>query len=344
MHHLLNAKALYHACNGNRQKSQETLENFINCIIFGSRGGHLEGDARGNAQRGELVISQVQNLILNDQLGLAKKELLAWQPLVPAAPSTMECLVLRSRHTNLGKVLRDLGDFSGALTYFEELLRESALDEHFEHTRHMRVILCNITDLYCELERADDAVAAVESELAHMAASGVDNIGNGRRLKLCLAESYIKQGRSNKAEETFNDLQEVLEDLPDSDIVTKNALFRVYYGLARLAHSGLDMKQAVKHWHQALEAGRRCGWNTAYPMNIVRYSLAYALYESGDVKESSEQLEMANWSLNHEGIKYWVVGLSTYWYRYVKGQFRMSELTLINTNSYPLSTTGDIKA
>ena len=323
--------------HGNRQASQDALEKFIDKIIFGSRAEHLEGDARENAQRGELVISHVQNLILDDQLVLAKKELLAWQPLVSAAPSTMECLVLRSRHTNLGKVLRDLGDFDGALTYFEDLLQETALDEHFEHTGHMRVILCNIADLYCELERADDAVTAVESELVHMAASGVDNIGNGRQLKLCLAEGYIKQGRPNKAEETFNSLKGVLEDLSDPDIITKSALFRVYYGLARISHSRLDTEQAVKHWHQALEAGSRCGWNTAYPMNIARYSLAHALYESGDIKGSSEQLQLANVSLNHEEIKYWVVGLSTYWYRYVKGQFRMSESTLVNTISYPPS-------
>ena len=316
---------------GNHGKSQETLERFINTIIFEGRGQHSEGDARWNAQRCELVISHVQNLILYDHLEIAKRELLAWQPLVPAAPSTMECLMLHSRDTNLGRVINDLGDFNGVLTYFEKLLRDSSQDVNYEHTGYRRVILSSIAELYCELGHADDAVATVESELEFLKARNAENFGSGRRLKLCLAEGYMKQCRFTEAEETLNDLREVLEVVQDPDIITRSGIFRVYYGLARLAHLNLDTKQAIKHWHQTLEAGKQCGWKTAYPMNIVRYSLAHALFESGDVKQSSEQLQLATTSLDHEEAKYWIVGLSTYWYRYVKGLFRMSESTLINT-------------
>ena len=321
---------------GHHQQSQETLENFINAIVFGGRGTRpdSEDDARWNAQRGELVVSHSENLILNDQLEVARRELLAWQPLNPAAPSAIECLVLRNRNTTLGRILRDLGNFNGALTYFEELLKDALLDRHYEHTGQLRVILSNIADLYCELERANDAATIVESELSFMARKGVENIGSGRRLQLCLAEAYIKQARFKEAEETLIGLQAVIEDIPEPDLINKSYLYRIFYGLARLAHLNLETEQAIEYWRKALEAGIKCGWKTGYPMNILRYSLAHALYKQGDIKQSSEQLDIANANLDADDIKYWTVGLSTYWYRYVKGQFRMSESTLINVDSY----------
>jgi tetratricopeptide (TPR) repeat protein len=313
---------------GKRQESQDTLEQFVHAVVLPEHDSGIESDARWNAQRGYLVVSYAENLIQADQLAAAEKELLAWEPLNPGLSSMMECLVLRSRNTNIGRVLRDRGAFPESLSFFEGLHQDTLFDVHYDHTGHRRIIISNIADLYCELNRGLDAVLFVKAELDYMTDQGTENISSGRRLKLCLAEGYLRSQRTQEAHEVLSNVKEALDVIPNPDMLAKYGIFRAYCGFAQISHMEGDYRRAQELWTQALEAGQHCGWDMDYPMNIVRYSLAHAFFELDDTEQSLQNLQSAKESLSRQGQKYWSVGLCTYWYQFVHGRFQLSESTL----------------
>ena len=75
----------------------------------------MEGDARWNAQIGELIYSFAENLIQSGRLQDARHELLQWGPIDTASPPSMERIVLWSINISLGRILRVEGSFRNAL-------------------------------------------------------------------------------------------------------------------------------------------------------------------------------------------------------------------------------------
>jgi lipopolysaccharide biosynthesis regulator YciM len=118
----------------------------------------------------------------------------------------MERIVLRGRNITLGKILRFQGHFQEALDTLKAVLQESKIDSFYDCTGWRRVLLSNIGDLYCELRRPADAQFLLEPELKQMIDSGSQNISSGRRLQLTLAESFIRSGMYEKAEEVLSNL------------------------------------------------------------------------------------------------------------------------------------------
>ncbi|KAL8736228.1 MAG: hypothetical protein Q9166_000383 [cf. Caloplaca sp. 2 TL-2023] len=121
--------------------AQRESEEFIHSIILPGYDQLLEGDARRNAQRGELVLSFAENLLANGALTIVRHELLHWKPTNPRSPSSMERIVLRGRNIMLGKILKFQGHFQAAVDALDAVLQESKIDRFYEGTGWRRVLL-----------------------------------------------------------------------------------------------------------------------------------------------------------------------------------------------------------
>ncbi|KAL8797717.1 MAG: hypothetical protein Q9195_000069 [Heterodermia aff. obscurata] len=304
---------------GMQRDSEVTFETFVESSSPTDKIKYT-GDARYNAQRGDVIVSFAEDMILDGKLVDAKEVLSSWQPLNPQSPSTMERLVLRSRNITAGRIAREQGNFEDAKVCLENLLEESMDDPYYEHTGWRRKTIYSLASVYCELGEPQMAADLVTPELAWMSGARMEDMPSGRSLKVILAECQILLGELAAAEATLEDLRRVIEVRKEPDLITRTNFFRAFVGLARIAHGRKEWEKAVKYWRQALDAGKGCGWDQQYPMSIVRYSMAYVLLSNQQIDEGLENLEAAERSMKEDGPQYWSVGLSTYWLAHVKEQ------------------------
>ncbi|KIW43836.1 uncharacterized protein PV06_04898 [Exophiala oligosperma] len=321
---------------GNRSVSQDTLELYLKQLHSRNQQVTEEPlreikDARLNAMQGQIIVSYAENLLQDNHLAISEQELLSWRPLDHDKPSSLENVALAAVQTNLGRIMREKGDFETSLSYFELLHKETLQDDNYEHTGSRRIVLSNMADLYCELRREGEAINLVQTELDYMEARGHQHISSGRRLQLCLAEAYICLGRRTEARRWLTKVKDALDAMQEPDVLSKYTLFRVWYGLARLAHSSGAFGEARDCWQKAFDAGCLLGWEGKYPLNLVKYSLAHVLHELGDHAEAEELLETAEESIKASGRKFWIVGMATYWFDYVQMQLSQSRATTTTT-------------
>lgn len=90
--------------SGKLKESESALHRFL-YDVAAPQERELELSKRYNAQRGELIILFVENLIRQQKLVEVKVELTEWQPL-DDVPSSLEKITLRARDITLGKILR----------------------------------------------------------------------------------------------------------------------------------------------------------------------------------------------------------------------------------------------
>lgn len=302
---------------GKRASSNKTLEEFIRSTILPGHDQLLEGDARWNAQRGELVLSFAENLIASNALTVARHELLQWRPINPRSPSSMERIVLRGRNITLGKILKYQGHFQAAVDGLETVLQESKIDSFYEGTGWRRVLLSNLGDLYCELRRPADAQSLLEPELKQMIDSGSQNISSGRRIQLTLAESYIRSGMYGKAEKILSSLAKLYGTINDPDSLAKSGIFHVWTGLARIAHVRGCWDEALANWNKASIALQNLGRQNDSHSGLVQYATAHALAKLGKMQESSDLFTRAKNLLSSDERRYWIVGFDSYWRDYI---------------------------
>jgi tetratricopeptide (TPR) repeat protein len=313
---------------GMMAESSRTLEECIHSTIFPSLDTpNIEKSRRWNAQRGELVVSFADNLIMNGNTALAEKELREWEPLSPDPISAMELIVLRNRNTTLAKIFREERRFEESIVLFEKVLDESRDDKLYDHTGNRMIILSNLADLYLETGRADDAYKILVPGIELMRSRGTLNISAGRRLNLALTEVYIRQGELDKAEKLLFELQAVIELDKDPDMISKTAMFRVWSGLARISHTQGRWCDALSRWQRALEAGEQCGWAEGkHPLNVVHYSLADVYDELDRAEDAKKLIEQTEASLEEKGgKKFWMVGFATYWLEYVEERMKSKD-------------------
>ncbi|KAI4232447.1 MAG: hypothetical protein LQ349_005006 [Xanthoria aureola] len=302
---------------GKRALSNKTLEEFIHSTVLPGYDQLLEGDARWNALRGELILSFAENLIENDALTIARLELLQWKPINPGSPSSVERIVLRGRNITWGKILKYQGDFQAAVDVLDAVLQESKIDSFYEGTGWRRVLLSNLGDLYCELRRPADAQSLLEPEYRHMIDSRCQNISSGRRIQLTLAESYIRSGAYEKAEEILSSLATVYGTIDDPDSLAERGIFRVWASLARIAHVRGCWDEALLNWRKASSALQSRGRPNHSHYGLVQQAMAHALAKLGRIHESSEASAKAKDLLSSGEHRYWIVGFDSYWRDYI---------------------------
>lgn len=303
---------------GKRASSNKTLEEFIHSTILPGYDQLLESDARWNAQRGELILSFAENLIENDSLTVARQELLQWKPINPRSPSSMERIVLRGRNIMLGKILKYQGHFQAAVDVLDAVLQESKIDSFYEGTGWRRVLLSNLGDLYCELQRPADAQSLLEPEFRQMIDSRSQDISSGRRIRLTLAESYIRSGAYEKAEEILSSLAKLYGTIDDPDSLAKNGIFQVWASLARITHVRCCWDEALINWNKASSALQSLGRQDHSHFGLVQYAIAHALSKLGKIQESAEVSAKAKiLLLGGDERRYLVVGFDSYWRDYL---------------------------
>ncbi|KAH0556873.1 hypothetical protein GP486_005337, partial [Trichoglossum hirsutum] len=293
-------------------ESNQTLASFIHSTVSPGHDKGLENDARWNAQRGQLVVSFADNLTQNTKFTLARQELCEWEPVDPTSPSSMERIVLRSRNITLGKILRYKGHFQKALAYLEGVLHESQRDKFYEGSGWRHVLLSNIADLLCELDRPADVEGLLNPELRNMADEGYRK-SSGRCLQLSLIESFMKRGMYAEAEERLLNLKRVYETIPNQDIFAKGGIFRMWATLARISHLRSRWDEALSFWTQSLRTLEIVGRGEGPNSGIVRYCISYTHFKLGNLRESSETLEEAKKILDGTKRIFWVVGFNSYW-------------------------------
>lgn len=302
---------------GKRASSNKTLEGFIHSTILPGYDQLLESDARWNAQRGELILSFGENLIANDALTIARHELVQWRSINPKSPSSMERIVLRGRNIMLGKILRFQGHFQAAVDVLDAVLQESKVDSFYEGTGWRRVLLSNLADLYCELQRPADAQSLLEPEFRQMIDSRSQDISSGRRIRLSLAETYIRSGAYEKAEEILSSLAKLYGTIDDPDSLAKSGILRVWASLARIAHVRCCWDEALLNWNKASSALQSLGRQNRSHFGLVQHAIAHALSKLGKVQESSDVSAKAKDFLSGDERRYWIVGFDSYWRDYI---------------------------
>ncbi|KMP09096.1 TPR repeat [Coccidioides immitis RMSCC 2394] len=302
---------------GKTTDSYKALENPIHNTALSGLDEDLISDVRYNATKGDLVISFAETLIKDGELLRAKAKLTHWRPLNPDAPSTMERLVLQHRDVMLGRILRNQGRFVEALSYLEKLLQNLSAEDYLVSTGWQMILVTNVTDLYSEVGKPQDAEAVLDKVLKISQSHGWYNIGTGRRLRLALIESFIRRGLFTQAEEKLKELIPIIEAIPEPDINQSTEHFRVWAGLARISHLQGQWNEALDRWNQALAIVERSGWTQGFNHGIVLYSIAQVLARVGDVTGCETSLSKAEKSLAVEERKYWIVGLGSYWYDYI---------------------------
>ncbi|EAS28261.3 uncharacterized protein CIMG_09465 [Coccidioides immitis RS] len=302
---------------GKTTDSYKALENPIHNTALSGLDEDLISDVRYNATKGDLVISFAETLIKDGELLRAKAKLTHWRPLNPDAPSTMERLVLQHRDVMLGRILRSQGRFVEALSYLEKLLQNLSAEDYLVSTGWQMILVTNVTDLYSEVGKPQDAEAVLDKVLKISQSHGWYNIGTGRRLRLALIESFIRRGLFTQAEEKLKELIPIIEAIPEPDINQSTEHFRVWAGLARISHLQGQWNEALDRWNQALAIVERSGWTQGFNHGIVLYSIAQVLARVGDVTGCETSLSKAEKSLAVEERKYWIVGLGSYWYDYI---------------------------
>ncbi|RHZ65508.1 uncharacterized protein CDV56_107767 [Aspergillus thermomutatus] len=277
---------------GKTVESYRALENHINRTVFPGLEEGLASDVRSNATKGDLVVAFPETLIKDRDLLRAQAELELWRPLNPDSPSPMEQLVLRSRDVTKGRILRNQGRFCKALPYLEGLLQKLSAEDYHVSTGWQMNLVSNVADLYCEVGRPKEAEMVLEEALEISYSHGWYNISTGRRLRLALLESFIRRGLFTKAEERRKELIPIVEAITEPDINQITGHFRVWAGLARIAHLQGNWEVALARWHRALAIVEMSGWTQGFNHGIVLYSIAQILARVGD-SECQTVLERA---------------------------------------------------
>lgn len=327
---------------GDPKGSNQALERFLQSAIL-TENGRYGLSPMWNARRGGLLLSYARNLTFDGETSKAAAELQSWNPLDPDKPSTMERMNIFRRDTALARILREQGVFDEALHCLQKILKQNQDDEHlYENEGWRRGILVSIADLHCELGQSMEADAALRPELEYLTGREELNISNGRLLQLSLAESYILREMWARAEELLQNLEAIFTVKVDPDLISQTALFRVWFAFARISHTQGRWREAYRYWHKALMVGQGCKWKD-YPLNIVWLSLAHVCRELNNLDESYGLEQKGRESLARCEMKYWIVGIGTYWLKYVNERMAARQSTVVN-RAFSSKETGSSEA
>lgn len=319
---VLNRQSSLQRMLGETNESYEGLRNYLhhphdkNLNVYMS----VPRDARLNAQRGEITKSYAECLIQKEELEAALSSLQSWRPLNPNSPATMEYLVSHSIKICTARILRFQGDFSVALEHFNELQEDSAEDCMFEGTGWQRMILSNVAELRCELDQCNGAEKPLLSRLNQMTDAERNDTTLGRRLQLSLAEVYLRNQEFHKAEPILKVLEGAYKATGNNDRLNFIDRFRMQCGLARMHHTERNWNSALHYWRTAWDYTAKSEWANTLTGSVALLSKGVVLLKMGNTDEALPVLSDAKQKIALSKHKYWVVGLGSYWFKYVSGQ------------------------
>ena len=305
--------------SGSPDTSREVLQKFVDFKAFSEKGRPMERDARWNAELGELALSYARDLEQDGQLDAAKREVSQWAPLNPESPSSIEKVVARKKDLAMSRTLKFQGHFEVALELMSSALQECEVDDIGMYSWR-RNMLSNTAELHTELGQLQEAQSLLAPTLASMQLAGSQNRRTGRQLQLALAESFIRSGLNDQAENILINVSEVTETMADPDIVVRRTTLRAFSGLARIAHKKEHWNQCLQYWDKVRDVlvTVRDQSHCTSQMAIVLFSIAFALDKVGSRLESKAYETKARGLLEQEEQRrYWYTGLDSYWRDYI---------------------------
>lgn len=303
---------------GDNERSYGVLQEHIHKLSQFTQSSNVPLSPRTNALRGELVLSYAANLLTDAKGSRAAEELEAWQPLSSKKPSNMELDVAHRKHLMLGRVLRDEGRFNDAIAHYQELSQYTKDDNDPGKYSWQALLSIHLADLYCEIGSCSQALQVLHPELKLFSSRSWEQTPRGTDLALCRVEVFIRQGQFETAQEELSRLEALFVEVDKPDMLTKTKHFRVLVGLARISHLMEQWGEAETHWHRALKFLENNQWTNSFNEAMTLLSLAQALFRLGRKSQAEATYKKAQASLEHEGPKFWIVGLGTYWYSFVK--------------------------
>ncbi|GBF59680.1 folylpolyglutamate synthase [Trichophyton mentagrophytes] len=223
---IVNQRSISLRFKGEHHQSDVVIRDTMERISVGS------SNIRVHCAYGRLQLSQTENAIMREDFDEAKSYLAVWEVKSPS-PSGLELKVVRLKNTVLGRISRYEGHFQHSSHCLEKCLGMTPGNASCYHIMH------HLGDVYCELNRPEQAIALVEPEVKKIMASGEPHMRQFRRLALPLAEAYILQSRQREAGDLLCELVKIFEDLANPNVADQEAVRCLNSRRAR-AKSNLD--------------------------------------------------------------------------------------------------------
>ncbi|OAL72084.1 folylpolyglutamate synthase [Trichophyton violaceum] len=211
---IANQRSISLRFKGEHHQSDVVIRDIMERISVGS------SNIRVHCAYGHLQLSRAENAIMREDFDRAKSYLAVWEVKSPS-PSGLELKVVRLKNTVLGRISRYEGHFQHSSHCLENCLGITPGNASRYHIMH------HLGDVYCELNKPEQAIALVELEVEEMMASGKSHTRQFRRLALPLAEAYILQSRQCEAREYLCKLVKIFEDLANPNVADQVGHIRV---------------------------------------------------------------------------------------------------------------------
>lgn len=269
-----------------------------------------------HAQHGHLTVSSALNSIQREEFNQAIDELESWNPSSPEYPSAMDRVVLYHINITRGKVLRYQGCFHSALRCLMTSLRLAELEDLYDEVKCD--LLCNIGDVYSELNDPDSAKLLLQAELNRLHHRGDNSSAESRLLELSLAEAFMRQGLHDDAKALYLKVKAGHKVSPD---LTRVGKLRLSLGLARISHMRFQWDDALNYWTEALAIVSKFTLRNGHTSAVILYSMSHVLTKLGDFEWSQRywgEMERIEGVAGPGGCQFWIAGLRSYWYDYVR--------------------------
>jgi len=225
----------------------------------------------------------------------------------------LEHITMREVNITLANALRYQGDFTAARECLEDMLMQADANDVL-NTSHIN-LLCNLGDVYCELNDPGKARELLSVGLGQLRAMHSKNFPWLTRLNLSLAETYLRQSSTKEAEEILGQIEECSQRGYQPTSFQK---LRLQVCKARIAHLRRDWSRALKYWTESLQLIEEFPFGVGHTTRVIRYSISSVLFELGELELSSKSLAESEKMFKSGGCVHWIAGLTSYWDNHVR--------------------------
>lgn len=287
-------------------------------------------DARFNARFGEVLLSNAQDKINCGDLDEALFELNQFMPLNQARPSTLEYNVMDSITFLRGKIDRFKGNFSEASKKLEAFLHNSRNGIIYKAMVHL-------ISVYSELGLSERAIQCANMEVKACQTEGSLQHGQGRSLRLALAEAYLMKvihclssqitrhatvmtalsNHSQSLKWAKHHYEQVLQSyqaMQKLGKVARTKCFCVLAGLAIISQLEDRPEIALAKWDAAADALKRCGWKVGFADGIVKMSKSRLQSQMSNFEEAERLAASAKDIFHQTGRQHYLTGLGSVWF------------------------------
>lgn len=271
-----------------------------------------------HATNGQLLVSSAILDLQQEKLSQALDKLRVWAPLNRSCPASIEQYTQWSVNLTQGKILRYQGDFSDA---FEVFTRNWKLEEVLHLSNIDRCdFYSNLADVLIEQGHTEEAQNLLQNEIQRLSKLDDDVIKELMLLKLSFAEAYLRQGRTSDALVILSDLEAKQNTEPT---LTRLGRLRLWIGLARVRHQQSDWGETQKLWTKAIDELRSVPLVNGWTTRVILLSMQLVSLKIEDVEMAVKSRKIIGniaYATEPEGCKYWIAGLGSYWFDYVRDE------------------------